>query len=527
MLRRFLIGFIIFFLGFSVLPQAQKAEASTISKKQLIIVNKKINKLAFYENGKLVKTYRVATGRTSRLTPEGTFYIREKIKNRPYYKHNIPGGDPRNPLGKRWMGLSKQENGGYPYAIHGNANESSIGKYISGGCIRMHNNEVVELFKKVNIGAKVVITTSKKSFNQLAAPYYKNIDISAPTFSYVSPVSDKSNEVSGITEKGATVTVKIGSKKIIKKADSKGKFKVTIGKQTAGKKIYLSAKDPSGNISKTKIVDVKDKTAPVVSGVNNKAFYNKDVKITFNEGTATLNGKAIKSGYVAKAAGKRTLVVTDKDKNKTTVVFTIDKTAPVIKGVSNNAFYNRDVTIVFNEGTATLNGKAIKSGYVAKVAGKRTLVVTDAAGNKKKIVFTIDKTAPVVTGVSNGTFNMDVTISFNEGTATLDGNVVTKGTVVSEEGEHTLVVTDAAGNKKKIVFTIDKTAPVVTGVSNGTFDMDVTISFNEGTATLDGNVVTTGTVVSEEGDHTLVVTDAAKNKTTVVFTIKKAEAMVE
>jgi hypothetical protein len=77
------------------------------------------------------------------------------------------------------------------------------------------------------------------------------------------------------------------------------------------------------------------------------------------------------------------------------------------------------------------------------------------------------------------------------------------------------------------VFTIDKTAPVVTGVSNGTFNMDVTISFNEGTATLDGNVVTTGTFVSEEGDHTLVVTDAAKNKTTVVFTIKKAEAMVE
>jgi hypothetical protein len=459
-LRRFLIGFIILFLGFSVLPQAQKAEASTISKKQLIIINKKTNKLAFYQNGKLVKTYSVATGRTSRLTPEGTFYIREKIKNRPYYKHNIPGGARNNPLGKRWMGLSKQENGSYPYAIHGNANESSIGKYISGGCIRMHNNEVVELFKKVNIGAKVVITTSKKSFNQLAAPHYKNIDIKAPTFSTVSTVSDKSKEVSGRTENGATVTVKVGSKKIIKKADSKGKFKVTIPKQKAGKKLFLSAKDPSGNISKVKTVVVKDKTAPVVSGVRNKAFYNKNVKITFNEGTATLNGKAIKSGYVAKLGGKRTLVVKDKAGNKTTVYFTIDKTAPVISGVENNALYNKDVTISFNEGTATLNGKAIKSGYVAKVGGKRILVVKDAAGNKRTVVFTIDKTTPVVTGVSNTTYDKDVTIIFKERTATLDGKVVTTGTVVSEDGEHTLVVTDAAGNKTIVVFTIKKAAAI-------------------------------------------------------------------
>jgi hypothetical protein len=66
----------------------------------------------------------------------------------------------------------------------------------------------------------------------------------------------------------------------------------------------------------------------------------------------------------------------------------------------------------------------------------------------------------------------------------------------------------------------------VTGVSNAvTYEQDVTISFNEGIATLDGKVVTTGTVVSEDGEHTLVVTDAAGNKTTVIFTIKKAVAI--
>jgi len=456
-----LSGFIILFLGFSIFPQSQKAEASTISKKQLIIINKKINKLAFYENGKLVKTYNVATGRTSKLTPEGTFYIREKIKNRPYYKHNIPGGDPRNPLGKRWLGLSKQENGGYPYAIHGNSDESSIGKYISGGCIRMHNKEVIELFGKVKIGAKVVITRSSKTFNQLAAPYYKNIDIKAPTFPTVSIVSDKSNEVAGVTEKGATVTVKIGSKKYTKKADTKGNFKVKIPKQKAGKKLYLSAKDKSGNISKTKTVVVKDKTAPVVSGVSNNKTYNKDVKITFNEGKATLNGKAIKTKYVVKAEGKRILVVKDAAGNKTTVVFTIDKTAPLVSGVSNNALYNKDVTISFNEGTATLDGKTVKSKYIVKAEGKHTVIVKDAVGNKRTVVFTIDKKAPVVTGVENNvTYDKDVTISFNEGTATLDGNSYKSGIPVTKDGQHILVVTDAAGNKTTVVFTIKKVVPM-------------------------------------------------------------------
>ncbi|WP_308128784.1 Ig-like domain-containing protein [Bacillus sp. sid0103] len=444
MLKRFLIGFIILCLGFLVFPYSQKAEASTVSKKQLIIVNKKVNKLAFYENGKLVKTYNVATGRTSRLTPEGTFYIREKIKNRPYYKHNIPGGDPRNPLGKRWMGLSKQENGGYPYGIHGNSNESSIGKYVSGGCIRMHNNEVIELFSKVKVGTKVVITSSKKTFNQLAAPYYKNIDIKAPTFPTISTVSDKSKEVSGVTEKGATVTVKIGSKKYTKTADSQGKFKVTIPKQKAGKKLYLSAKDKAGNISNTKTVVVKDKTAPVVSGVSNNAFYNKDVKVTFNEGKATLNGTAIKTGYVAKADGKRTLVVKDAAGNKTTVVFTIDKTAPVVSGVSNNAFYNKDVKITFNEGKATLNGTAIKTGYVAKADGKRTLVVKDAAGNKRTVVFTIDKTNPAKPKV----------ITVPESTTTLiTGTAEAKSTITIKVGSAVIGTgtVDALGNFKIVI----------------------------------------------------------------------------
>ncbi|WP_240479696.1 L,D-transpeptidase family protein [Paenibacillus wynnii] len=137
----------------------------------LIIINKKVNQLAFFSDGKLVRTFPVATGRTHSLTPEGSFKIVVKIKNRPYYKEKIPGGDPRNPLGDRWMGLEVNGTYGTTYAIHGNSNENSIGKYVSSGCIRMHNEDIHWLFPKVEKNTRVVITTSSSGMEKIAAKH--------------------------------------------------------------------------------------------------------------------------------------------------------------------------------------------------------------------------------------------------------------------------------------------------------------------------------------------------------------------
>jgi hypothetical protein len=135
---------------------------------QLIIINKKTNRLAFFDNGKLVKIFPVGTGRTRDLTPEGTFNIVNKIKNRPYYKKNIPGGDPRNPLGDRWLGLDALGTYGTTYGIHGTNNESSIGKYVSSGCVRMHNKDVRWLFDQVKVKTTVIITYTSDSFEKIA-----------------------------------------------------------------------------------------------------------------------------------------------------------------------------------------------------------------------------------------------------------------------------------------------------------------------------------------------------------------------
>ncbi|WP_407648395.1 L,D-transpeptidase [Gottfriedia endophytica] len=133
-----------------------------------IIINKSINKLAFINEGKIQKVYSVATGKTPKLTPEGLFNVVFKVKNPYFRKKKIPGGDPRNPLGSRWIGFDAENTDGTIYGIHGNNDPTSIGKYISNGCVRMRNEEVNELYEKVPIGTKVFIVNTSKSFEQLA-----------------------------------------------------------------------------------------------------------------------------------------------------------------------------------------------------------------------------------------------------------------------------------------------------------------------------------------------------------------------
>lgn len=141
---------------------------SSAAGNDFIIINKSNNQLAFYQNSKLKSVFKVATGRQPSFTPEGKFMIVSKIVNRPYYKKGIPGGDPRNPLGNRWLGINARGTWGTTYAIHGNSNPSSIGKYISDGCIRMYDNEVEWLYSQVKMNTTVIITASGKTFDSIA-----------------------------------------------------------------------------------------------------------------------------------------------------------------------------------------------------------------------------------------------------------------------------------------------------------------------------------------------------------------------
>jgi lipoprotein-anchoring transpeptidase ErfK/SrfK len=64
----------------------------------------------------------------------------------------IPGGSPHNPLGVAVMALDYGS-----YAIHGTNRPASIGNFVSYGCIRMHNEDVMELYRVAGIGTQVFV----------------------------------------------------------------------------------------------------------------------------------------------------------------------------------------------------------------------------------------------------------------------------------------------------------------------------------------------------------------------------------
>ncbi|PGA91238.1 L,D-transpeptidase [Bacillus toyonensis] len=149
-----LLSFFILSVGLFVVPFTS-AEAS--ANKQELIINTNTNKMDFYQNGTFIKTFTVATGKSATPTPKGTFMIVNKIKNRPYYTGHIKGGDPRNPLGDRWMGLNMAGTYGTTYAIHGTNNNQAIGKATTLGCIRMYNADIHWLFERMNEKATVTV----------------------------------------------------------------------------------------------------------------------------------------------------------------------------------------------------------------------------------------------------------------------------------------------------------------------------------------------------------------------------------
>ena len=119
-----------------------------------IHVDKATNQLTLKKDtGETIKTYTVSTGKDF-VTPTGTFKIEEKLVSPVWYKVGaiVEPDSSEYELGSRWMGLSAEG-----YGIHGTNDETSIGKYITKGCIRMRNEDAIELYAIVPSGTEVTI----------------------------------------------------------------------------------------------------------------------------------------------------------------------------------------------------------------------------------------------------------------------------------------------------------------------------------------------------------------------------------
>ena len=90
----------------------------------------------------------------------------EMLAENPKLPHWVPGGHPMNPLGVRALYL-----GASAYRIHGTDAPWTIGKAVSQGCIRMNNEDVLDLFPRVPVGMRVTVTWERFNTGQAVASF--------------------------------------------------------------------------------------------------------------------------------------------------------------------------------------------------------------------------------------------------------------------------------------------------------------------------------------------------------------------
>jgi L,D-transpeptidase ErfK/SrfK len=132
-----------------------------------ILINVPQRLLFYFESGSLVAWYPVGMGRADWQTPRGHFFIATKEEDPVWdvprsiqeemrregkkVETHVPPG-PRNPLGAYWMGLTPSSCG-----IHGTTAPTSVYRFQTHGCIRLHADDVADLFPRVSIGTPVEV----------------------------------------------------------------------------------------------------------------------------------------------------------------------------------------------------------------------------------------------------------------------------------------------------------------------------------------------------------------------------------
>jgi L,D-transpeptidase ErfK/SrfK len=183
-------------------PAAHKAEAHT----RRIVVSLEDRRLALVEDGQVQQVYTVAVGKESTPSPTGTFTIVKRVENPTYYHEGkvVPPG-PDNPVGTRWMGLSKAG-----YGIHGTNAPKSIGKAASHGCIRMAQPDLEGLFAAVRTGDEVEIVGTRNDetaamFGMPAAPVNSDTSVQTVVAQAATPNSQPASPLVATTVSATTV----------------------------------------------------------------------------------------------------------------------------------------------------------------------------------------------------------------------------------------------------------------------------------------------------------------------------------
>lgn len=124
-----------------------------------VVVDLQARWALYFLGDEVAAAWPVGIGRPGEETPPGEYTAIEKTEKPSWMKvgqEPIPFGDPRNPLGTRWIGWAR---GGAKttYGFHGTKEPESIGREASDGCVRFHNEDVEELFQILPEGAPIQV----------------------------------------------------------------------------------------------------------------------------------------------------------------------------------------------------------------------------------------------------------------------------------------------------------------------------------------------------------------------------------
>jgi len=140
----------------------QVVDYSTAEAPGTVIIDTPNTYLYFVIGGGKALRYGIGVGRDG-FTWSGVKSIERKsewpdwippsdmLQRQPYLPRFVAGG-PGNPLGARAMYL-----GGTVYRIHGTNAPDTIGRQVSSGCIRMVNDDVIDLYNRTHVGTKVIV----------------------------------------------------------------------------------------------------------------------------------------------------------------------------------------------------------------------------------------------------------------------------------------------------------------------------------------------------------------------------------
>lgn len=316
--------------------------------------------------------------------------------------------------------------------------------------------------------------------------YTFTIDKTAPTFSgiidgasYNSAVSfmaaDAITSVTSVTDNGTALTASSGTYTI----------------STEGTHEIIATDEAGWTTTYTITID---KTGPTVSSITNGSVYNeakslsctsisgiKSIALTYTDTDGISNSNTVADGYTCYSNGTYSAIITDNAGNSNTYSFTVDRSAPIIRGVVNNGSYAGEVSITiedFTDTEVTLNGVGVENTFTVSEEGDYTIVATDKAGNSTTINFAITASTNT-TGSTDGSAG-ETKASSGDNTSTDDSNT-TSG--------------DSEGNDITSVET-EEEIQVGTVISIGNYEYKVTklAENNTGAVTLTNAAAKTKTV---------------------------------